>query len=105
MKFAIPGEFKDEERWLKYLSTKAFIFEIVAFFIGGINYKILGSFGLSFLGIIVLVVLMLVAFILSSVQIPITWTLKGAGLTLDVIILRLIARSKNKVIYSKNYVS
>lgn len=104
MRYELLDEFKDEEKWLKVFSTKAFICEIVAFMYSFAMFKLITALtGLTALGIANGVLVMITVYVVTSVHLPQTWILKGAGLTLDIILIRRYIRFKNRVLYIKNY--
>lgn len=103
MTFETLDELRDEEKWLKVFSTKAFLAELGVGVISLGVYIFSKSIGIQAFGVINAIVLAIVTYIVTSIEIPQQYQLKGAGLTLDIVILRLIMRSRKKTIYVKNY--
>ena len=104
LRHEIPDELNhNEERWMKIFSKRSFVACLCMATIAFLNYKFLAFLGIGILGIIIGIVLVLLVYIVTSIHIPETWTVTGAGLTLDVYILRYLIRRNNQVIYVKGY--
>lgn len=93
----------DEEKWLKFFSKNALLATIVAFMVAFLIFKFCSLYGLQVFGIILGGILMFGTYFLFSFHLPSDMTIKGAGLTLIVVMIRIQIRRKNKVLYVKNY--
>lgn len=104
MKFPIPLEFSDEDKYFKYFTKK----NILALLLSGIVCYCIAKLSAALLGtmlpgLIVGLLMVLVIVGVTMLPIPETEYMKGAGLTLDVIIIRRIIRRTSRVIYIKGY--
>lgn len=103
MAHEIPSEFTDEDRWLKIFSTKSFAVLGVTGIITLLLTKFFGLFGIPLVGAILGGILVVTATGTTMIRKFGDNYLKGAGQTLDrLLILRLIRR-RNRVIYVKGY--
>ena len=105
MTYEVPDDLKSsEEKWLKIFSKKAFIAVLGTALLGFALFKTLQGFGHTNLGIILGIIPSLIAYLITTIKVPSTWYLQGAGLTIDIIILRLYIRFRKRVLYIKGYV-
>lgn len=86
---------ESESRWLIIFTKRTFVALIIGAIPGVLMVKLIGGF----FGIFICVLIELIAFLLTGVPLPAHWTLKGAGLTLDVFLLRKLVRAMNHVLY------
>lgn len=96
-----PNEIKDEEKWLKIFSTDAFKWLLVTGVIGIILFNLFNSFGKGIIGIILGVIQCIFFTGIQMFYIPREEYMKGGGLTLAVLLKRIIHRKLNKRIYVK----
>jgi len=99
----VPGEFKDEERWLKFFPTRSVLILAVMGTSTIIFAKILSLFNLMILGLVIGGIITAVSVVLSMIPISTTEYMRGGGLTVDKWIFRKIHQKKNKVVYIKHY--
>lgn len=101
--YDIPPEFTDEEKWLKFFSTKqAKVFLATGMFTV-VLYKICNLFGNAAVGAVTGIFFMVVCMVLVSISIPVENYLKGGGLTLDIVLARRFIRFKSRGIYVLGY--
>ena len=99
----IPDEIsRSDERWLKVFTKKSLIASLIAGALGYFLGRML-SFGNNLISIGITIFFILITFGLTTIKIPEGYYLRGQGLTLDVILLRIFLRRRQKIIYVKNY--
>lgn len=104
MTYENPDDLKSsEEKWLKIFSKKAFITVLCTAAFGFGTFKVLQSMGFFKVGVVIGILPSLIAYALTTIKVPETWIMTGAGLTVDIILFRLIMRRRNRVIYVKGY--
>lgn len=102
--FQIPGEFKSEDRWLRYFNRKQAIVLVVC---GVIDYRAImwaSTKGLLIPAIIVMLIVTL--FVMGSVMIRLpvdALFLNGGGNTIDELLFRITYRKLHREIGVKNY--
>lgn len=101
--YDIPPEFTDDEKWLKFFSTKQAKVFVASGVAAVVTAKICSLFGNAAAGIVMGILFMAVCLILVSVPIPVENYLKGGGLTLDILLARRYIRWRNKGIYVLGY--
>ena len=101
--YDIPPEFTDEEKWLKFFSTKQAKVFLATGMITVALSKICGIFGNAAVGAVTGIFFMTVCLVLVSIPIPVENYLKGGGLTLDIVLARRYMRWRNKGIYVLGY--
>lgn len=101
--FPIPSEFSDEDKWFKYFTKKTLGCTLVS----GMLMVLLGNltllFGSRAPGLILGSIIVIFVLFITNFKIPETEYLKGAGLTIDVILIRRYLRRRAKCIYVKGY--
>lgn len=104
MRHNVPGEFKNETKWLKYFSTKQVCFLGVALFITSLCYKASVALGGSgFPGVMVGLVIGFFILLPVLIKIPETEYLRGGGLYVSELFARLWIRKHTKKIYVKGW--
>lgn len=101
-KYEIPAEYKDEDRWWKFTKRQLVYVGLAA----GLDYLffcLLSPFGLIFPIILIDVFITLFLLAIALIPMPSSMYLYGGGMMLETILLRLILRRMNRVIYTKNY--
>ncbi len=96
-----PNEIKDEEKWLKIFSTDAFKWLLVTGVIGIVLFNLFNSFGKGIIGIILGGIQCIFFTGIQMIYMPREEYMKGGGLTLAVLLKRIIHRKLNKRIYVK----
>lgn len=91
-----PDEFKSEEIWLGFLPRKAFIIALVFLALAMLLFKAVGI-----VGFLIVLVVGAVVVALTMIHVSDEKYLKGAGLTLDTVLIRKYIRKKNKKILVK----
>lgn len=103
----LPQEFTDVRRWhikgTLSISHKSAGYLVFGIMILVMLYNVTSLFGLGIVGIILGVIVCALLLFISSFPKPEEDYLRGGGLTLDVILLRVIIRKLNRVIYIKGY--
>jgi O-antigen/teichoic acid export membrane protein len=104
MTYTSPVDLKtSDEKWLRIFSKKAFISVAITSSLGFVIFKFFNAMGYFHLGLLFLIIPVLVVFGITTIKVPDSWHLNGAGLTLDIMLFRLYVRHKNRVIYIKGY--
>lgn len=104
MTYENPDDFKqDEDKWLKFFSTKAFVSMLVVLIISFFLIYLPISCISSILAIIIMLILLLLTFIFTSVAIPVSWNLSCSGHTIGTLIFRILLRRMKRTIYIRNY--
>jgi hypothetical protein len=101
-KYQIPAEYKDEDRWWKF-TKRQLVYVIIGLMIDYFFFKIFQPMGLSVVWIFLDVVVSLFFGIIAMVPIPQSSYLHGGGMMLEAVILRMLMRKFNRVLYTKNY--
>lgn len=101
-KYQIPAEYKDEDRWWKF-TKRQLVYVIIGLMIDYFFFKIFQPMGLSVVWIFLDVVVSLFFGIIAMVPIPQSRYLHGGGMMLEAVILRMLMRKFNRVLYTKNY--
>ncbi|MBR3255633.1 MAG: PrgI family protein [Clostridia bacterium] len=105
--YNLPRNVKGEGRILFIFSRKALIYTIIGATIGLVFNFIFGLFGLNVVGIIIMVLLALFGFVISTFKMPNNTTFKitkkTGGQEIDDVLKRLIKfkMKKNKIYYYK----
>ena len=101
--YNIPRNVKGEGRILFIFSTKALIYSGIGGLAGGIFYIIFSLFGLTMIGIAVVLIFALIGFIIGTFKIPnlsrFDLTDKTGGENIDDVIKRYIKFKMNKKKY------
>lgn len=101
--FPIPSEFSDEDKWFKYFTKKT----LACTLLSGMFMVLLGNFtslfGSRAPGLILGSIIVVFVIFITNFKIPETEYLKGAGQTIDVILIRKYLRRRAKCIYVKGY--
>lgn len=103
--YNVPRNVKGEGRILFIFSTKALIYTMVGIAIGFIFYFFLKLIGLSFVGIIIMLLFGLIGFAIGTLKVPDTTafeiTKKTGGENIDDVIKRAFKfkMQKNKIYY------
>ncbi len=106
MKFTyeIPGEFKDEDIWLRYFSKTAIISLLISFLFAIFLSKFTDFlFGTMIPGIVLGGLLMIVVGIVTTIKVPESNYLTGAGNTLYKLFVTRYIRKKHSCIYVLGY--
>lgn len=103
--YNIPRNVKGEGRILYIFSTKALIYTFVGALIGGIFYFILNAIGLTFIGLVLVVLFGAIGFSIGTFKVPKIKTIKAihdiSGENIDDVIKRYIKfKSKKSKIYT-----
>lgn len=103
--YNIPRNVKGEGRILYIFSTKALMYTFVGALIGGIFYFILKAIGLTFLGLLLVVILGGIGFSIGTFKVPKIKIIKAindiSGESIDEVIKRYIKfKSKKSKIYT-----
>lgn len=102
--FQIPGEFKSEDRWLRYFNRKQAIVLVVC---GVVDYRAImwaSAKGLLVPAIIVMLLVTIVIMGSVMIRLPVdTMFLHGGGITIDELLFRIIYRKLHREICVKNY--
>lgn len=98
-----PGGINDnQEKWLKIFTKRSFFACVAVLFPAlGIFFSFKSSN--PFVGATIAFILELITYGLTSFKMPEGFHLYGEGLTLDVLLFRIIVRRIKRVIYVKNY--
>ena len=96
------AEYKDEDRWWKF-TKRQLVYVIIGLMIDYFFFKIFQPMGLSVVWILLDVVVSLFFGIIAMVPIPQSSYLHGGGMMLEAVILRMLMRKFNRVLYTKNY--
>lgn len=103
--YNIPRNVKGEGRILYIFSTKALAYTLGGALIGGVFYLILNAVGLTFLGLLFVVIFGTIGFAIATFKVPKIKTIKAmksiSGENIDEIIRRYIRfKSKKKKRYA-----
>lgn len=103
--YNIPRNVKGEGRILYVFSTKALIYTFAGATIGGLFYLICSAVGLSFLGLLFVVIFGAIGFSIGTFKVPKVKTIKAihdiSGENIDDVIKRYIKfRSRKNKIYT-----
>lgn len=104
MKHNVPGEFNNETKWLRLFSNRQLCYLGVAFLVTALCYKVsVALVGAALPGVITgLVIGVCIMFPVMRV-IPETEFLKGGGLFISTLLVRLWIRKRNRRIYVKGW--
>lgn len=100
-RFAIPNEYKDEDRWLKFFTKRQLVYVVLAALLDYIIYRIFNKWLLIWL--VIDLIITLVAAVIALASIPKSRYLLGGGNSVETIITRIIIRRVTCVLYIKNY--
>lgn len=103
LKYDVPSEFSDDELWLKIFHKHQLIIACVMFAITIFLFKFLSLFGMKWVGLIVGLIATFIVTGSTFIFVPEQDYLKGANLSMDIIILRKLLRKWNARIYVKGY--
>ena len=102
--FQIPGEFKSEDRWLRYFNRKQ---AIVLVLCGVVDYKaIIRGSNNGLLIPVIIIMLLITLLVMGSVMIRLpvdVMFLNGGGITIDELLFRIMYRKLHREICVKNY--
>lgn len=102
--YKVPKDLmSNENKWLKYFTTRQCMIIAFTLFIDYFLYKITAFFSLSAVGIVLGFILLAIVFFMLLVKVSDKQYLFGAGLYLETVLIRIILRKSKKVIYIKNY--
>lgn len=107
--YNIPRNVKGEGRILYIFSTKALMYTFGGAIVGGLFYLILNAIGLTFMGLVMVVIFGAIGFSIGTFKVPKIKSIKAlndvSGENIDDIIKRYIKfkRKKNKIytLYTK----
>jgi len=103
---SIPAEFTDEDRWRLWqfsLSRTTFFTLLGGLGFTCILYKVFTVLGIPFVGVVIGLFITIAVSIVTGVKVPQSEYLKGGGLTVFQLLLRLFIRKNNKVVYVRAY--
>lgn len=103
VKYEIPSEFSDDELWLKFFHKRQLIVACVMFLITIVLFRFLSLFGIGWIGAVIGAIAGIIVTGSTFIFVPEQDYLRGANLSLDIIILRKILRKWNACIYVKGY--
>ena len=86
---------KSESKWLVIFTKRTFVALAIGAIPGVLLVKLIGGF----VGVLLFIFIEVIAFLLTGLPLPAHWTLRGAGLTLDIVLVRRFVRLVNRVIY------
>lgn len=98
------GVLTNQERWLYIFTRKSFLATLIAVVFSFGLFRLMAGFGLTIPGLIIGVFIVLMVYLITTLKVPEGYLLYGQGLTIDIILLRILLRKSNKIIYVKNYV-
>ena len=102
--FAVPGEFKSEDKWFRYFNRKQALVLVVC---GILDYKVIvsaASKGLVIPALVGMLFMTLVSVGIVMIRFPVDgFFLSGGGLTIDEWLFRLLYRWMHREILTKNY--
>lgn len=96
-----PNEIKDEEKWLKYFPTQAFKWLMVTGVIWIVLFNLFKVFGVPVIGIIIGGMQCIFFTAIQMISIPREEYMKGGGITVAVLLKRVLHRKLNKRLYVK----
>ena len=100
MAYQIPRNVKGEGRILYIFSKKGIIYTMVGALIGTPFYLLFNSIGITFVGVIIIILLALIGFIIGTFKVPETTafeiTRKTGGENIDDVIKRAFKFYKNR---------
>ena len=100
----VPSEFTDEEKWLHIFNKKQLKFFLVSVAVTILLSKFTETIcGRKWIGIVIGVICGLIATGSTFIFVPETEYLKGANLSMDIILVRKTLRRINRKIYVKGY--
>lgn len=103
--YDIPRAYEDEDKWFKFFTkVQLLIFGAGVLICIGLC-TLFSAIGVTMIGVILSVVVMMGAVVLAFVKIPVDRYLLGGGNTIRQTLARIIRKrlSKNRVIYVKGY--
>lgn len=102
--YKIPKPFKDEDKWFK-LTKKQIVYLACGGAIAAGSVRLFSMLGLSLVGWVGCLVVMLIAVLLSSVSMPLDKYIIGGGIRLEILAIRMLTKrfSGRRVLYIKNY--
>ena len=103
---SIPAEFTDEDRWRiwQFSLSRTTFFTIL----GGLGftyglYRMFTVFGVPFVGVLIGISITIALTTITGVKVPASEYLKGGGLTVFQLLIRIYIRKHNKVVYVRAY--
>ena len=102
--YKIPKPFQDEDKWFK-LTKKQIVYFAAGGFLAVGFVKLFGTVGLSLIGWVCGIVVLLAAVLLSSVSMPLDKYIIGGGIRLEILAVRVLTKRlpQRRVLYIKNY--
>jgi len=100
--YNVPTPLKDEDKYL-HMTKRQLIYAVLALLLAWGFISLFSSIGLFPLGLALGFIIMIIIFIFAYVVIPTDRYLLGGGQKVETILLRLLIKSRKKVIFVKNY--
>lgn len=99
----VPGEFTDEDKWFRFFYKKNLVVLVIGLFFAWFLWKAMSWLDLGVVGIAVGLAVAAIMTGLTMLPVPDLGNMRGAGQTLDLLLIKKWIRKKNHMIYVRGY--